>query len=153
MVYGGAPFSHLRDIAIKIAAISSPSTRISFPEYAVPIGKRGEDLSEHKFHVGPDLLTTLKSCLRFDPKQRASIPELLEQPFLRRTSGSCESSSKTRKGRGAKTDLDLPALQPLAPTCRTSVTASWTPSCAASPTRCAVREARSPKSISWTSLR
>ncbi|GAA5966395.1 hypothetical protein JCM8115_002857 [Rhodotorula mucilaginosa] len=88
MVYGGAPFSHLRDIAIKIAAISSPSTRISFPEYAVPIGKRGEDLSEHKFHVGPDLLTTLKSCLRFDPKQRASIPELLEQPFLRRTSGS-----------------------------------------------------------------
>ncbi|GAA5870322.1 hypothetical protein JCM3774_004641, partial [Rhodotorula dairenensis] len=88
MVYGGAPFSHLRDIAIKIAAISSPSTRISFPEYAVPIGKRGEDLSEHKFHVGPDLLATLKSCLRFDPKQRASIPELLAQPFLRRTSGS-----------------------------------------------------------------
>ncbi|PRQ72501.1 Protein kinase-like domain-containing protein, partial [Rhodotorula toruloides] len=85
MVYGGAPFSHLRDIAIKIAAISSPKTRISFPEYAVPIGKRGEDLSEHKFLVGPDLLFALKSCLKYDAKQRATIPELLQQPFLRRS--------------------------------------------------------------------
>ncbi|GEM07608.1 serine/threonine-protein kinase TTK/MPS1 [Rhodotorula toruloides] len=85
MVYGGAPFSHLRDIAIKIAAISSPKTRISFPEYAVPIGKRSEDLSEHKFLVGPDLLFALKSCLKYDAKQRATIPELLQQPFLRRS--------------------------------------------------------------------
>ncbi|BGP31660.1 Serine/threonine kinase mps1 [Rhodotorula toruloides] len=85
MVYGGAPFSHLRDIAIKIAAISSPKTRISFPEYAVPIGKRGEDLSEHKFLVGPDLLFALRSCLKYDAKQRATIPELLQQPFLRRS--------------------------------------------------------------------
>ncbi|BGP55114.1 Serine/threonine kinase mps1 [Rhodotorula sphaerocarpa] len=87
MVYGRPPFSHIRDIAIKIAAISSPSTKISFPEYAVPRAENGEALEEHKFLVGPDLLATLKSCLRFEPKQRASIPDLLNQPFLRRTSG------------------------------------------------------------------
>lgn len=92
MVYGRPPFSHIRDIAIKIAAISSPSTKISFPEYAVPRAENGEALEEHKFLVGPDLLATLKSCLRFEPKQRASIPDLLNQPFLRRTSGDCESA-------------------------------------------------------------
>ncbi|BGP15713.1 hypothetical protein JCM10213_006116 [Rhodosporidiobolus nylandii] len=85
MVYGGAPFSHLRDIALKMSAIMSPHHKIAFPEYAVPIGKRGEPLEEHRFKVGPDLIATLKSCLRYDSKQRATIPELLQQPFLRRS--------------------------------------------------------------------
>lgn len=96
MVYGRGPFGHLRDIAIKIAAISSPSTRISFPEVAYPLGKHGESIEEYKFFVGPDLLATLKSCLIFDPKKRASIPELLDQPFLRRTSGDCKLGALTR---------------------------------------------------------
>ncbi|GAA5853636.1 hypothetical protein JCM9279_005084 [Rhodotorula babjevae] len=85
MVYGGAPFSHLRDIGLKVAAISNPRHRIAFPDHAVPTGRRGEQLTEHRFKVGPDLLDTLKSCLRYEPKERAAIPELLQQPFLRRS--------------------------------------------------------------------
>ncbi|GAA6055069.1 hypothetical protein JCM3770_001782 [Rhodotorula araucariae] len=85
MVYGGAPFSHLRDIALKVAAIQNPRHRIAFPDYAVPTGRRGEQLMEHRFKVGPDLLDTLKSCLRYESKERATIPELLQQPFLRRS--------------------------------------------------------------------
>ncbi|GAA6001045.1 serine/threonine/tyrosine protein kinase MPS1 [Rhodotorula paludigena] len=85
MVYGGAPFSHLRDLALKVAAIANPRHRIAFPDHAVPTGRRGEPLTEHRFKVGPDLLDTLKSCLRYDSKERATIPELLMQPFLRRS--------------------------------------------------------------------
>ncbi|GAA5968909.1 hypothetical protein JCM11641_000776 [Rhodosporidiobolus odoratus] len=85
MVYGGCPFSHIRDIGLKIGAIMNPNFRIAFPEHAVPIGKRGEALEEHRFKVGPDLIATLKSCLRYEAKQRATIPELLQQPFLRRS--------------------------------------------------------------------
>ncbi|GAA5894935.1 hypothetical protein JCM8208_000068, partial [Rhodotorula glutinis] len=85
MVYGGAPFSHLRDIGLKVAAISNPRHRIAFPDHAVPTGRRGEQLTEHRFKVGPDLLDALKSCLRYEPKERAAIPELLQQPFLRRS--------------------------------------------------------------------
>ncbi|BGP39643.1 Serine/threonine kinase mps1 [Rhodotorula kratochvilovae] len=85
MVYGGAPFSHLRDIALKVAAIQNPRHRIAFPDYAVPTGRRGEQLVEHRFKVGPDLLESLKSCLRYESKERATIPELLQQPFLRRS--------------------------------------------------------------------
>ncbi|GAA6014040.1 hypothetical protein JCM10207_000216 [Rhodosporidiobolus poonsookiae] len=85
MVYGGAPFSHIRDIGLKISHIMNPAYKIAFPEYAVPIGKRGEPLNEHRFKVGPDLIDALKSCLIYDSKARATIPELLQQPFLRRS--------------------------------------------------------------------
>ncbi|GAA5877933.1 hypothetical protein JCM8547_007085 [Rhodosporidiobolus lusitaniae] len=85
MVYGGGPFSHIRDVGLKITAIMNPNYRITFPEHGVPIGKRGEPLEEHRFKVGPDLLATLKSCLIWDSKKRATIPELLQQPFLRRS--------------------------------------------------------------------
>jgi serine/threonine-protein kinase TTK/MPS1 len=93
MVYGGAPFSHIRDIGLKINSIMNPNHRISFPEYGVPIGKRGEALEEHRFKVGPDLIATLRSCLIYDSKKRAAIPELLQQPFLRRSGDEQARSS------------------------------------------------------------
>ncbi|GAA5934927.1 hypothetical protein JCM1841_004667 [Sporobolomyces salmonicolor] len=84
LVYGAAPFAHIRDISQKIMMIQNPLHRINYPSWAVPIGKRGEDLTEFKVKVGPDILETMKSCLRYYPKERATIPELLQQPFLRR---------------------------------------------------------------------
>lgn len=112
MVYGGAPFSHLRDIGLKVAAISNPRHRIAFPDHAVPTGRRGEQLTEHRFKVGPDLLDTLKSCLRYEPKERAAIPELLQQPFLRRSGDEAtpgaHSLPRSSPARVSATDPPLP---------------------------------------------
>lgn len=46
-------------------AITNPNYRINYP----PIGN-------------PPLLETMKLCLKFDPRQRPTIPELLQHPFL-----------------------------------------------------------------------
>ncbi|GAA6063688.1 hypothetical protein JCM10212_003355 [Sporobolomyces blumeae] len=84
LVYGLQPFAHIRDLSSKILMIQNPLHRIAYPSYSVPKGPRGEELSELRTKVGPDLLMTMKSCLRYYPKERATIPELLGQPFLRR---------------------------------------------------------------------
>ncbi|GAA5901613.1 hypothetical protein JCM6882_006023 [Rhodosporidiobolus microsporus] len=93
MVYGLAPFAHIRDIGLKIQTIMSDRHRISFPEQAAPLDKHGQPIEEHRFKVGPDLVSTLRSCLLYDSKKRATIPELLQQPFLRRSGDEAASSS------------------------------------------------------------
>ncbi|XP_076058109.1 dual specificity protein kinase monopolar spindle 1 [Oratosquilla oratoria] len=65
MVYGKTPFQHIGNPIMKLAAISNPNSKISFP------------VIENKL-----LLDTLKKCLQFDPKARPSIEELLEHPYL-----------------------------------------------------------------------
>lgn len=155
MVYGGAPFSHLRDIALKVAAISNPRHRIAFPDHAVPTGRRGEQLTEHRFKVGPDLLDTLKSCLRYDSKERATIPELLQQPFLRRSGDEATPGAPgspflrlgTRRGL-TRFRLGQPLHRQAAT--RSSTISSWRPSSSASPTRCT--RARSAPSSTLSTL-
>ncbi|GAA5830885.1 hypothetical protein JCM11251_001110 [Rhodosporidiobolus azoricus] len=85
MVYGQAPFARIRDIGLKIQAIMSERHRIDYSDFAAPLNKDGHPIEEHRFKVGPDLISTLRSCLLYDSKKRATIPQLLQQPFLRRS--------------------------------------------------------------------
>ncbi|SDA06014.1 BZ3501_MvSof-1269-A2-R1_C54g00297 [Microbotryum saponariae] len=62
MVYGRTPFAHIRDIVKRSWRSRTPTTN------GVDRGGIGD--------VGV--------CLKFDPKTRATIPELLEHPFLRK---------------------------------------------------------------------
>ncbi|ODQ52266.1 Pkinase-domain-containing protein [Saitoella complicata NRRL Y-17804] len=64
MVYGRTPFAHLT-IMQKIQYIPNPTYLVTFPEMAA------------------DLLRVMKTCLERDQKKRMTIPELLEDPFLK----------------------------------------------------------------------
>ncbi|XP_059195348.1 dual specificity protein kinase Ttk isoform X2 [Centropristis striata] len=65
MTYGKTPFQSITNQIAKLHAIIDPSHRIEFP-----------DISEK------DLLNVLKSCLVRNPKERISIAELLDHPYL-----------------------------------------------------------------------
>lgn len=83
MVYGTTPFGHFRNLPQKMMAIQNPLHVIAFPSHAVPKSREGVELSDVAVRVEADLLRVMKSCLRFESKQRSTIPELLEDPFLR----------------------------------------------------------------------
>ncbi|TRM61014.1 kinase-like domain-containing protein [Schizophyllum amplum] len=63
MVYGRPPFQHLSTMYHKMKAI---------PDASYEIGRR----------VRRDVIETMKSCLMRSPKQRAVIPDLLEDEWL-----------------------------------------------------------------------
>ncbi|KAM9724248.1 dual specificity protein kinase Ttk isoform 1-T1 [Menidia menidia] len=65
MTYGKTPFQNITNQIAKLHAIIDPSHRIEFP-----------DLSEK------DLLDVLKRCLVRNPRERISIGELLDHPYL-----------------------------------------------------------------------
>ncbi|EPY51063.1 TTK protein kinase Mph1 [Schizosaccharomyces cryophilus OY26] len=84
MVYGRAPFAHLKMIQA-IAAIPDERHQIQFPEIAVPPSANFEpspNVHAHGVVVGPDLMDVMKRCLQRDQKKRLTIPELLMHPFL-----------------------------------------------------------------------
>ncbi|WBW75417.1 dual specificity protein kinase Mph1 [Schizosaccharomyces osmophilus] len=84
MVYGRAPFAHLKMIQA-IAAIPDERHQIQFPEIAVPPSANYEtphNVHPHGVVVGPDLMDVMKRCLQRDQKKRLTIPELLMHPFL-----------------------------------------------------------------------
>ncbi|GAA93362.1 uncharacterized protein L969DRAFT_91228 [Mixia osmundae IAM 14324] len=83
MVYGITPFGHIRILQHKMMAIQNPKFAIAFPSHAIPTDREGHQVSEAAVEVEHDLLVVLRSCLRFDAKQRSTIPALLEDPFLR----------------------------------------------------------------------
>lgn len=64
-------------------AIQNPRYVISFASHSCPVDERGEEKVELKVRIGGDLIEAMKSCLIFDHKKRATIPELLVAPFLR----------------------------------------------------------------------
>jgi serine/threonine-protein kinase TTK/MPS1 len=68
-------------------AIQNPRYVIKFADVACPVDERGEDKRELAVKIGPDLIDAMRSCLIFDHKKRATIPELLDAPFLRREGG------------------------------------------------------------------
>lgn len=82
MVYGHTPYSKIRPMHVKIMAIQNPGHVIDYPSSAVPINERGEPQEHLKVPVGDDLVRVMKGCLRFDPKKRMTIPDLLQDSFL-----------------------------------------------------------------------
>ncbi|BFZ62262.1 Serine/threonine kinase mps1 [Saitoella coloradoensis] len=86
MVYGRTPFAHLT-IMQKIQCIPNPTYPVTFPPMAVPLPssseQKGEELDIKAVPVEADLLRVMESCLERDQKKRMTIPELLEDPFLK----------------------------------------------------------------------
>ncbi|ORX93260.1 Pkinase-domain-containing protein [Basidiobolus meristosporus CBS 931.73] len=78
MIYGHTPFSHL-NLYQKLKAIPSPKHVIEFPAYT-----EVDDSSDHeRVVVDEDLLSVMRCCLERDPRQRLTIPDLLNHPFIR----------------------------------------------------------------------
>ncbi|XP_040356488.1 probable serine/threonine-protein kinase mps1 isoform X1 [Ixodes scapularis] len=65
LAYGRAPFQHIVARNDKLRAIINPNFAIPFPPVA-----------------DPNLLDVLKRCLRRNPRERPTISELLQHPFL-----------------------------------------------------------------------
>jgi len=89
MVYGHPPFQHL-SVYQKMKAIPDGSYAIDFPEYAtptIPASRSGspsppKKLDHLSVKVPANVINTIKSCLIRAPKERATIPELLEENWL-----------------------------------------------------------------------
>ncbi|KAJ7670256.1 kinase-like domain-containing protein [Mycena rosella] len=88
MVYGHPPFQHL-SVYQKMKAIPDTAYEIGFPEFAAP--KQGSSPApstppkkpDHlKRRVRLDVIASIRSCLRRNAKERALIPELMEQDWL-----------------------------------------------------------------------
>ena len=99
MIYGQPPFQHL-SVYQKMKAIPDGTHVIDFPEYAIPVtpvprttggngagGSTGaatppKRLDHLKQRVRRDVIVSMKSCLARGPKDRMTIPELLDQDWL-----------------------------------------------------------------------
>ncbi|KAJ7134580.1 kinase-like domain-containing protein [Mycena epipterygia] len=94
MVYGHPPFQHL-SVYQKMKAIPDTAYEIGFPEFTTPtlptLPKQGtspgpttppKKLDHLKRRVRLDVIASIQSCLRRNPKERALIPELMEQDWL-----------------------------------------------------------------------
>ena len=69
MTFGRPPFAHFTTLIQRLHKILDPTYAIEFP---VEGG-----------HHNPDLIATIKSCLTRNPKERITLPELLQNSFLR----------------------------------------------------------------------
>ncbi|KAF9077612.1 kinase-like domain-containing protein [Rhodocollybia butyracea] len=85
MIYGSTPFSQLT-IYQKMKAIPNPNYDIPCPEYSVPVVKTpsGEPrrLEHLRRKVRTDAIANIKSCLDRNPKDRKTIPKLLQEDWL-----------------------------------------------------------------------
>lgn len=89
MVYGHPPFQHL-SVFQKMKAIPDLTHTIDFPQYSTPsIPTRSsgsttppKKLDHLKRRVRGDVIMSMKSCLCRNPKERATIPELMDQDWL-----------------------------------------------------------------------
>ncbi|CAO1411636.1 unnamed protein product [Diamesa tonsa] len=66
-LYKKTPFSHIKQLYIKVNAITNPNTDIEYPKLPD--------------YYPPMLLEMLKACLKYNPKERSSVSELLKYPF------------------------------------------------------------------------
>ncbi|KTW29349.1 hypothetical protein T552_01304 [Pneumocystis carinii B80] len=81
MVYGKTPFAHLTMFQ-KIKAIPDPRHPINFPTMAFPITHTGQTQPDG-VKVNKNLIKVMKGCLERDQTKRKTIPELLQDQFLR----------------------------------------------------------------------
>jgi hypothetical protein len=65
MIYGRPPFAHLNMIS-KLQAITNPAFQVPYPD------------AEQK---DPLAMATIRDCLRWEPKSRPIVKELLAAPF------------------------------------------------------------------------
>jgi len=101
MIYGYPPFQHL-SLYQKMKAIPDSTHVIEFAEYATPImpspkssGNESVQLPKKLDHlkrrVRKDVIMSMKSCLCRNPKERATIPELLNHSWLSMSERRCPS--------------------------------------------------------------
>lgn len=89
MVYGHPPFQHL-SVFQKMKAIPDLAHIIDFPQYStpsIPTRTSGSTTPPKKLdhlrrRVRGDVIMSMKSCLCRNPKERATIPDLLDQDWL-----------------------------------------------------------------------
>lgn len=87
MVYGHPPFQHL-SVLQKMKAIPDGSYEIDFPEFATPSLPRSgsssppRQLDHLKVPVPKGLIDTIKCCLVRNPRERPTIPQLLERNWF-----------------------------------------------------------------------
>ena len=94
MVYGQPPFQHL-SMYQKMKAIPDLSYIIEFPEFSIPVAPTSrtsnaasgtvtppKKLDHLKRKVHRDVVGSMKACLCRNPKERATIPELLDHDWL-----------------------------------------------------------------------
>lgn len=92
MVYGQPPFQHL-SVMQKMRAIANTTHVIDFPNESVPTipaprnSQNSTPSPPKKLNhlarlVRRDVIRTMKRCLRRSPKERATIPELLDDDWL-----------------------------------------------------------------------
>jgi serine/threonine-protein kinase TTK/MPS1 len=87
MVYGHPPFQHL-SVYQKMKAIPDTTHEIEFPEFATPMVRSGstgsppKKLDHLRRRVPTCVIACMKKCLERNPKERVTIPELLEQEWL-----------------------------------------------------------------------
>lgn len=96
MVYGHPPFQHL-SVYQKMKAIPDTAHTIEFPENATPTVRSGgtggppKTLDHLKRRVPAYAISCMKKCLSRNPKERVTIPELLEQEWLGIKEGTLSS--------------------------------------------------------------
>jgi serine/threonine-protein kinase TTK/MPS1 len=89
MIYGQAPFASLSVLG-RMKAIPDPTHAIEFAEVTAPfLPNQTADLPHQrprdwsKKTIVPEVVQeSLRSCLCRNPKERATIPELLANPWL-----------------------------------------------------------------------
>ena len=74
MVYKRLPFGTIKNPIMKMQAIIDPEHAIAFPNDP-------ESLQDHDVQV----VDVLKRCLQRDPIKRASIEDLLQHPYLKKS--------------------------------------------------------------------
>nr|XP_046256416.1 dual specificity protein kinase Ttk isoform X2 [Scatophagus argus] len=94
LTYGKTPFQSITNQIAKLHAIIDPSHKIEFP-----------DISEK------DLLDVLKRCLVRNPRERISIAELLEHPYLQLKPQASPEPERPCNSDLKKILTDLAALQ------------------------------------------
>ena len=96
MVYGQPPFQHL-SVYQKMKAIPDTAHVIDFPDHSTPTVSSPRSPNQVASATPPqkldhltrpvrrDVIASMKSCLSRNPKERATIPELLEHDWLAMT--------------------------------------------------------------------
>lgn len=106
MIYGTPPF-HSLSVIQKMRVIPDPNNVIDFPAEAVPIitqsrnnsgaSAGGSTTPKKLYHLAKpvpmEVIETLKSCLMKNPKERETIPQLLEAGWLHPKGRSEEMSA------------------------------------------------------------
>ncbi|CCO31469.1 serine/threonine-protein kinase TTK/MPS1 [Rhizoctonia solani AG-1 IB] len=88
LIYGRPPFCSITGAVSKIRAISDPNHIIDYPTESLPTvpanDKEGaRQIPKRATPVPSDIVNTLKGCLARDPKQRSTIPHLLDDQWPR----------------------------------------------------------------------